>query len=184
MCEPLQPDHVLGEERDGRGAGEDPPAVQAPPVAVLRPGHAQDEGDAVPGDQRARRPHQHVLARRRRSRPRARAQVRERDQDLGDRDPEVERDLAEHLQRDDHRGEVQPRVAQGRQHDRVRPAADRQTPARRAQLARGRSWAHMVLRCRVRSAGVRLSTASAWDRRCDESGHSSTGVGAAVRIGS
>jgi hypothetical protein len=57
----------------------------------------------------------------------------ERDQDLGDRDPELERDLPEHLQRDDHRCEVQPRVAQGGKHDRVGRAADRQrTPTGRS----------------------------------------------------
>ena len=54
-------DHVLREQRDGGGGGEDPRAVQAPPVAVLRARHAQDEGDAVPGQQRARRPQDHVL---------------------------------------------------------------------------------------------------------------------------
>ena len=36
----------------------------------------------------------------------------------------LERDLPEHLQRDDHRGEVQARVAQRRKQDRVRLASD------------------------------------------------------------
>ena len=49
----------------------------------------------------------------------------ERDQDLRDRQLEVERDLPEHLQRGDGRREVEPRVAELRQHDRVGRAADR-----------------------------------------------------------
>ena len=47
---------------DGGGAREDPPAVQAPPVAVLGAGDAEHERDAVAGQERARRPHQHPLA--------------------------------------------------------------------------------------------------------------------------
>ncbi len=43
----------------------------APPVAVRRAGDAQDEGDAVAGQHRARRPHEHALAAGRRSRSRA-----------------------------------------------------------------------------------------------------------------
>jgi hypothetical protein len=120
-------DHVLGKERDGGGAREDRPAVQAPPVAVLGPGDPQDEGDSVPGQHRARRPHQHVLAEEGDAHFEDRAGT-DRDQDLGDRQPEVERDLAEDLERDDHRGEVEPSVAQPREEDRVRPAADHQSP--------------------------------------------------------
>ena len=36
----------------------------------------------------------------------------QRDEDLRDREVEAERDLAEHLQRDDDGGEVQPRIAE------------------------------------------------------------------------
>ena len=72
------PDHVLGEQRDGRRAGVDPPAPQAPPVAVVRSRHAQDERDAVARQQRARRPHQDVLACAARSPPRARRRSRAR----------------------------------------------------------------------------------------------------------
>ena len=53
-------DQMLGEERDGGGAREDPPAVQAPPVAVLGAGDAEHERDAVAGQERARRPHEHL----------------------------------------------------------------------------------------------------------------------------
>ena len=141
MCEPRKLDHVLREQRDGGRAGEDPPAVQAPPVAVLGPGHAQDEGDAVPGQHRARRPHQHVLARRTRSRPRARAQVPIAIRIWAIESRKSNATWPSDLQRDDHRGEVQPRVAQRRQQDRVRPCRGSSEPARRGQLARGRSWA-------------------------------------------
>ena len=57
--------------------------------------------------------------------------MQQRDQDLRDRDPEVEADLPDHLQRDDRRGEVQPRVAQLRQQHRIGAAADRRASAAR-----------------------------------------------------
>ena len=57
---PAVADEVLGEDREDRHADVDPPAVQAPPVPVLRAGDAEDEGDAVRGQQRARRPHDHA----------------------------------------------------------------------------------------------------------------------------
>ena len=59
---PAEADQVLREDRDRGGAGEDPPALHAPPVAVLGARDPQDEGDAVAGQERARRPHDHVLA--------------------------------------------------------------------------------------------------------------------------
>ena len=52
------------------------------------------------------------------------AHVPERDQDLGDRELEAERHLPQHLQRDDHGGEVQARVADRRQQHGVVRAAD------------------------------------------------------------
>ena len=70
------------------------------------------------------------------------AQVTQRDEDLGDRELELERDLPEHLQRDDHRGEVEPRIADGRQQDRVGRAADPQSPPGRAGSA------HRLMVCR------------------------------------
>ena len=122
-CRPAKRDHVLREQADGARAGEEPPPVQAPPVAVLRPGHAQDECDPVAGEQRARRPHDHPLPPEgdRDLEERAREQ---RDEDLGDREREVERRLPEYLQRDDHRGEMEARVAQRGQEDGVRAPAD------------------------------------------------------------
>ena len=127
---PAPLDEVLREERDRGGSGEDPPSAQAPPVAVLRPGDAEDEGDAVPGQERARRPHQDALGAHR-DPDLEHGAGHERDEDLRDREPELERDLPEHLQRRDRRGEVQPRVLQLRQQDRIRGAPDDERPAAR-----------------------------------------------------
>ena len=128
-------DHVLREQRDRGGPGEDPRAVQAPPVAVLGPGHAQDEGHTVSGEQRARGPHDDVVAEEgdadleHGARP-------ERDEDLGDRQVEAERRLPEHLQRDDHRGEMKARVADRRQQNGVLPFPGSSATAGRPQQAR------------------------------------------------
>ena len=98
--------------------------LSAPPVPVLRARHAEDERDAVAGEERARRPDEHALPPQddgdfeHRARP-------DRDQDLRDREPEVERDLTEDLQGDDHGGEVQAGVAHAGQHHRVARASDR-----------------------------------------------------------
>ena len=116
-------DHVLREQRHGRGAREDPPAVHAPPVAVLGARDAEDERDAVPRQERARRPHQHVLAAERDRDLEHRAR-QHRDEDLRDREVEVEGRLPQDLQRDDHGREVQARVAHRREQHRVRRAAD------------------------------------------------------------
>ena len=78
----------------------------------------------------------------------------ERDEDLGDRQAEVERDLAEHLQRDDHGCEMQPRVADRRQQDRVLRAPEAQ---RRAYGWRGRAHSALIVLRRV--ATRRPSTA-------------------------
>ena len=127
---PAERDQVLREQRHRGGAGEDPPAVHAPPVAVLGSGHAQDEGDAVPRQERARGPQDHPLAPERDADLEHRARD-ERDEDLCDREPELERDLPEHLQRDDHRREVQARVPQRRKQDRVGRASNaKRRPAR------------------------------------------------------
>ena len=141
-------DQVLGEERDGGGAGEDPPAVRAPPVPVLGARHAQDERDAVAGEERARRPDERSLPPEDDGDLEHRAR-HDRDQDLRDRETEVERDLPQYLQGDDHGGQVQARVAHARQHDRVVHASDR--APRMAGMAAGtvtpwlhRSSAHLI----------------------------------------
>ena len=100
-------------------ASEDPAAFGAPPVAVLGPRHAEDERDAVSGQQRARGPHEHALS------PESDPDLEDRrgehrDEDLGDRELELERDLSEHLERDDHRREVETRVARRGQQDGIR----------------------------------------------------------------
>ena len=104
-------------------------------------GDAEDEGDAVAGQQRARRPHDHVLAAGRRSRTRAPPQVPSDTRICAIESWKSNADLPDHLQRDDHRREVQARVAQLRQQHRVRRAADARPPAGRA--ARGRSLRDM-----------------------------------------
>ena len=89
-------DQVLGQQREGRGPGEDPPPAHAPPVAVHGARDAEDERDAVPGQQRARGPHDRPLL------PEGDRDLEHRagdqgHQDLGDRETEVERDLPEDL---------------------------------------------------------------------------------------
>jgi hypothetical protein len=109
-------DDVLREQGDRRHSCEDPPPAQAPPVAVLRSGDAQDERDAVAGQQGARRPHDHALPAERDRDLEHRAGA-ERDEDLGDGEVEAERRLSQHLERDDHCSQMQPRVARRRQQD-------------------------------------------------------------------
>ena len=121
--------------------GEDPPAVHAPPVAVLGSRDAEDEGDAVAGQERTRRPHEHALAAEG-DRDLEDPGDRERDQDLRDRQLEVERDLPEHLERDDDGREVEARVAQRREQDRVRGTSDSQ--CRPVDADRG-GRAHLLL---------------------------------------
>ena len=138
-------DQILREQSDRGRSREDPPALHAPPVAVLRARHSEDERDAIAGQQCARRPHDHVLASER-DRELENAGSDERDEDLGDRQAEVEGDLAEHLQRDDHGCEMQPRVAERGQQDRVLRAPEAQRRAFR--LARARSFgAHRTAAC-------------------------------------
>ena len=151
-------DHVLGEQRDRRRAHEDPPAVQAPPVAVLGAGDAEDEGDSVPGQQRARRPHEHVLAKEGDA-DLEHSAGEQRDEDLGDRQAEVERHLAEHLERDDHGRQVQARIPPRRQEHRVLRASN---PDRRlAGRGGGRVHRRIILR-----SGRRHSRSS-WIMRGD-----------------
>ncbi len=122
----VEADQVLREQSHRRRPGEDPPAAHAPPVPVLRPRDAQDEGDAVPGQKRARGPHQHLLTPKR-DPDFEHGTGTERDEDLGDRETEVERHLPEHLQRDDHCREVEARIPDCRQQHRIRGAPDPQS---------------------------------------------------------
>ena len=151
-------DQVLREQRDGCRGGEDPPAVHAPPVAVLRPGHAEDEGDAVSGQERARRPEDHVLAPERDPHLEHRAR-QQRDEDLRDREPELERHLPQDLERDDHGRQVEARVADVRQQHRIRRASNRQGRLARA----GSVHALMVRRDRSRPPDANVPGAPARD---------------------
>ena len=137
-CRAAESDHVLREERDKAAVpAKIHPAVRAPPVPGLRPRHAQDEGDAVPGEERARRPDKHAVAPDDYGDFEERAR-HDRDQDLSDRQAEVERDLSQHVQRHDHRAEVEPRVAQAGKDDRIARPADLQAP----EGGRGGGHAH------------------------------------------
>ncbi len=67
------------------------------------------------------------------------AQVEDRREDLRDAHPEVQPDLAEDVDRDDDRRDVQARVADARQDERVAAAAERQRPGGHAgESPRGR----------------------------------------------
>jgi hypothetical protein len=92
---------------------------------VDRAGHTQDERDAVAGQRCARRPHENVLGAHR-DRDLEHGSSADREQDLGDREVEVEADLTDDLERNDHGGQMEARVAKLRQQNRVRPAADRE----------------------------------------------------------
>ncbi len=136
-------DDVLREQREGGGAGEDPPAPHRPPVAVERAGNTQHEGHAVPRQHRARGPKEHVLPPHRDPDLQRRA-GQDCDQDLGDRNAEVEAHLSDHLQRDDRRREVEPRIADLRQQHRIGATANRQR--RRPRRSRYRLCSHQATR--------------------------------------
>jgi hypothetical protein len=115
---------------------------------VLGTRNAQDERHAVAGQERARRPHEDVVAEERD--PDLEHGTRaERDEDLRDREVEAERSLSEDLQRDDDRRQVEARVAGRRQEDRVLRSPDRQRrPTGEGRRAHG---SEIVLRTSARA---------------------------------
>ena len=120
----LEADEVLREERHRRRRGEDPPAVHAPPVAVLRARHAQDEGDPVSRQERARRPQEDPW--RKNAIPTSsRAHVPSETRIWAIERLNPNNGLPEHLQRDDHHGEMQARIPDRGQQDGVAPSPDR-----------------------------------------------------------
>ena len=122
---------------------------------MLRPGDAEDEGDAVAGQHRARGPHQHVLAEERDPDLEYGAGP-EREQNLGDREVEAERDLPEHLKRHDHRRQVEARVRELRQQYGVGAAANYE----RAQCHTIVCWPAMNLQRALRILELVVSEAS------------------------
>ena len=92
--------------------------VGVPRVVGRGADDAQDQGHAAAGEHRARRPDER-LARAEREGDLDDRGRQDRRQDLGHADAEVQPDLAEDVDRDDHRGDVQPRVADVRQDQRV-----------------------------------------------------------------
>ena len=127
---PAVADEVLREDREDPHGDVDPPAVQAPEIAVLGPRDAQDERDAVRRQQRARRPHDHA-ALAELERHVEHGAGRERQEDLGGRDAEVQDRLPEDLQRPDDRRQMHPRIPPARQDHAVAPAPDAQPGSRR-----------------------------------------------------
>src|SRR5205809_5204045 len=92
--------------------------MRAPPLAVQRPGHAEDERRAVAGEQAAGRPQDHLVLEKGDAELDQRAD-READEDLGDREAEVEDCLAQGLQGEQDGGDVQAWVAEAGQQHRV-----------------------------------------------------------------
>ena len=131
-------DDVLREQSRRGGGREDPGPVQAPPVAVLGAGDAQDEGDPVARQECARRPHERPLTPEHDHGLEHGARDH-RDENLRDRELEAERRLAEHLERDDREREMEPRVGPPRQDDRIARTADQH---RRPACAQGSARAH------------------------------------------
>jgi hypothetical protein len=120
-------DDVLGQERESRHAGEDVPGVRIPGLVGWRPDDPQDQRDAAPGQHRAGRPHERPAL------PEGQDDLDDRagqdgSEDLGDGDEEVQAQLAEDVDRDDDRRDVQARIANVRQNQRVGAAADGQRP--------------------------------------------------------
>ena len=119
MWLPRQLEHVLREQRDGGRAGEDPPAAQCSTSRRARvPGTRRTNATPLPVSS-ALAGQSRTCCRRNAIATSSTAHVSERDEDLRDREPEVEADLPDHLQRGDRRREVQPRVAELRQQDRI-----------------------------------------------------------------
>ena len=132
---PVVVDDVLGEERERGDDREDVPGVGVPRVVRRRPDDAQDEGDAAPGEHRAGRPDEGA----------ARAEGegdlddrggQDRGEDLRDAHPEAQAGLPQDVDRDDHGRDVQPRIADVRQDQRVAGLAERERPGGHAASGR------------------------------------------------
>ena len=119
-CRPRNADHVLREQRRRRRS----------PAKIHQPCRLHQSPCSVPGTRRMKAtplPVSRALAGHMITRWRQKAIAdlehgarEQRDEDLRDREAEVERRLPEHLQRDDHGREVQPRVAERRQQHGIR----------------------------------------------------------------
>src|SRR5205807_5296856 len=116
-------DEVLRRHRDGDHADEDPDPMEAPPVAVDGTRDTQDESGAVAGEQSAGGPEEGLVL------EDADAELDERagsqaGQDLRHREPKAENCLAQRLEGQQHRGDVQPGIADAGQDDAVFATAD------------------------------------------------------------
>ena len=119
---------VLRRQREPGDAGEHVPRVGAPVVARGSARHAQDQRHTAAGQHRARRPDEGPAGPERQGHLEDRARE-DRGEDLRHADVEAQRGLTEDVDGHDDRRHVQARVAEARQHDRVRVRAERERPA-------------------------------------------------------
>ena len=104
-------------------------ASVVPRIVGWRPDDAQDEGDAAAGQHRARRPHERPGLAEGQGDLDDRA-GQDRREDLRHAHLEVQPDLPEDVDRDDDRGDMQARIADVRQDQRVGAAAERERSTR------------------------------------------------------
>ena len=130
------PDDVLRQEREAGHDREHLPGVGVPRVVGRRPDDAEDQRDAAPGQHRAGGPHERPALAEGQDDFDDRA-GQDRRKDLRDRHVEVQPDLPEDVDRDDDRRDVQARIADVGQDQRVGAAADRQRPAGHRVTRRG-----------------------------------------------
>ena len=102
--------------------------MRAPPLAVESAWHAEDERRAVAGEQAARRPQDDPVLNEGDDELDQRAD-RQADQDLGDREPEIQHCLAQQLEGQQDRRDVEPRVAEAGQQDGIVAAKEPHAPA-------------------------------------------------------
>ena len=128
-------DDVLGEERERGDAREDVPAVGAPRLVRRRADDPQDERDAAPGEHRAGRPDEGA-ARAERQDDLDDRRGQDRREDLRDADLEPQHGLPQHVDRDDHGGDVETRIAGVGEDQRVAGLAERERPGGHAASGR------------------------------------------------
>ena len=132
-------DDVLREQRQARDDREDVPVAGVPGLVLWRPDDAQDQGHAAAGEHRARRPDERATLTESDRDLEDRA-GQDRREDLGHADLEVQADLAEDVDRDDHGRDVQARIADARQEQRIARAAQRERATGGGHRVTRRTW--------------------------------------------
>ena len=112
--------HHDGQHAD---AGEHVPLVERPVVMQRGGGYAQNESDAAAGEHRAGGPHERLGLTERDGHLEQRS-GEDRGEDLGDADMEPEPHLAERVQCEDHRRDVQSGIAYAWKNDWIIAAQD------------------------------------------------------------